>query len=143
MTYEKQREMITFVRGESGKPFEWGVRDCNTLALGCLDILTGCHEQFIDIAYGRYDDEASARKYAENYGLDLDGVLRRAGAVEVAGPPEPGDFLLVRKRGAPWLCTHIAISGTKFVTADPHMGCVIVLPLRALRPDYYIMRLEQ
>ena len=61
MNYKRERAMINYAVGEIGKPFEWGTRDCNTLALNCLDILTTGRENFICITEGYYDTEKQER----------------------------------------------------------------------------------
>jgi hypothetical protein len=116
-----------FLAEQEGRPFVWGQRDCNTLALQCLDILTGMtRPRFALIAQGRYHTEAGAHAFASTYPMTLDRVLRMAGAQEVSGgAPRAGDFLLVRRDGEPWLRAHVALNGMHCMTVDIEHGVTI------------------
>ena len=139
MSYENERAMIAFARGEVGKSFAWGLRDCNTLALQCLDILT-LRYGYADMAVDQYSDEVGARAHQLDNPTIVD-VLCNAGAVEGSFPPRAGDFLIVDRADEPWQRAHICV-GSKYISADPVLG-VALLPIRTLDPSFYILRIDQ
>lgn len=136
----READLLAFVHQEHGKPFAWGERDCNTLVLQCLDILTGCRPHFALIAFKRYATEAGAYAFQVDYPQTIDDVLRQAGAVDVEGDLQAGDFLLVQRDGEPWLRSHVCL-GEKFVTVSQDLG-VVILPIQMLDPSYFALRIK-
>lgn len=130
-----------FLREREGKPFKWGQTDCNVLALQCLDILTGMtRPHFALIAQGRYSTEAGALAFATTYPMSLGRILAMAGAQEVKGDCQPGDFILVQREGEPWLRAHICLNDSMCASSTPEHG-IIIIPCTWVEPGHTIMRL--
>ncbi|MDY7001093.1 MAG: hypothetical protein SVS15_04845 [Thermodesulfobacteriota bacterium] len=127
--------LLRFVDSQRGRPFQWGFRDCNTLALHILDMLTGV--RYAQKVCGRYKTELGAARFFQGFGLDWPGVLRKQGAVEVKpGFERLGDFLIVDMKK--WQACHVCL-GERAVTVTLKRGVEIV-PLAALE-KYRIFRL--
>ena len=124
-------KLIGFAEQELKLPFEWGFRDCNTLALRCLDLITG--GQYAAAVLGRYDTEKSAQAFQASFGRRIEDVLKEAGAVQVrSGFEQTGDFLVVDDGRWPWQLAHVCIGG-KVISAGPETG-VEMFKLSQIKP---------
>lgn len=114
---EADAELVRYVGGLLGQESAWGATDCNAVALGWVDRLTGLAP---DDVLGHYTNEQEAWQFCRGYGRTLGNVLAEAGLEELTVSPafaQPGDILLVD--GAdPWTMAHICV-GSWYVHAVP------------------------
>jgi|GEM_PF-2045301 len=128
--------LLRFVDSQRGKPFQWGFRDCNTLGLHILDMLTGA--QYAQKVRGRYGTEIGAIRFFKKCGLDwIRDLPEKFGATRIKpGFERAGDFLIVQTLR--WQACHVCL-GESAVTVTPERGVEIV-PLSVLDP-YRVFRL--
>ena len=87
-------ETIAFVEAEKGKPFKWGINDCNTFVLSYLDTVWG--RDLLKECYGKYDSKESAVEFQQNYPLMISDAIVETGAIKI--PPslaKTGDLLVI------------------------------------------------
>ena len=104
---KEHADLITFLEGQIGQPFIWGVRDCNILAGRCLDIILGTRHT--DQVVGKYRDAAAAAMFQASH-CTFKEILIDEGAMSI--DPQDctmGDFLLEQAKGEPWIRAHFCV----------------------------------
>lgn len=105
-----------------GSQFEWGVCDCNTLALEALDLIAGT--QLAVEVFGMYSNPKEASDFYRNYRLDWatwDG-FEKVGKNFV----QTGDFVIAKE--SDWCIPYI-------VVGDRAVSCFETHGVRACRLD--------
>lgn len=137
----RELALAGYLAEHQGRPFTWGVRDCNTVALGWLDIMAGTSE--LAAVLDQYSTEAEARQFQLEYGRTLRDVLAGAGLNLVPGGARfarTGDLLLVDVEGEPWTVGHVC-TAWELMSIDTGEGC-IMLPLASAPAGAELWRCE-
>lgn len=117
MNPERELALHQLARERRGMPFEWGRRDCNTLALEWLDMLTG--GKYADQVIGHYSSEAEAIEFCKGFGMSFTDLLIEAGAERIKDRFEQtGDFLVVNAPGELWQRVHVCM-GDQVLSVEP------------------------
>lgn len=113
MKTETHKALIRWADSVRGLPFEWGVRDCFTLAADALR-LQGA---------GEAEYSAGSEAEAHEAALQIEGSerLRAAGAVDIEpAMARDGDVLIVPAEG--WAETFYVVFGRYALTSAPEHG---------------------
>jgi len=111
-----EQKFTAYLQDQMGKPFEWGVNDCNTFVLNLLD-----HMLDTDLAkqvVGQYHDERSAYRFAKKIGFLKDYIKDYVVPVE-RNHAQTGDIILYTDKA--WDAGHICI-GNKTIAPDRELG---------------------
>lgn len=118
MNPELEKKIIEFASQETKKPFQWGVRDCNSLALRLID-LAFCRS-LAGAVCGKYDSFKSAVKFQAGFGQTMEQYIEAAGARKVkTGFEQTGDILIVK--GPDFHMVHVLVAG-QVLSAGPDHG---------------------
>lgn len=126
------RKVAAFAKEYLGKPFAWGVLDCNTLALDWASEVSGL--ALTSGIYGEYSTEEEAAMFAAGYPQTLAARAIEAGFAFVdTAHPRPGDLVIVWSPGDKFQRGHIAVGSGRVLSADEtrgvHLGLVRSLPM--------------
>ena len=113
-----EMRLIRFVNDELGKPFDWGKRDCSTLAVSCLREMVGD----LDTPWPPFDytNEREAVRFAKGKLSFHDFLIERFDARPVKPNFEQrGDFIF--GHNGLFDCCHVVL-GQKAVSVDPEQG---------------------
>lgn len=130
-------ELTKHINSQLGQPFTWGVCDCTTFALECVEVMIGRGLVKPEFTY-RTQDEALA--FAELHRVE-DALVEQCNAYRV--PPhtaKAGDLLIVPEYG--FECTHVCV-GRRAVVPIPNHG-VRAMPVEPIltNPDCYVLRID-
>ncbi|MCP4799459.1 MAG: hypothetical protein GY893_05860 [bacterium] len=114
-----------------GKPFIWGLFDCNTFVLDYMDHMLGT--DLLKEALGKYDNKRSAIRFQRDYPFMLKDAMYENGADEIhINRVSIGDILI--KDLGMFQAAHLVL-GNRVMSADEEKG-VISIPLAHLNFDY-------
>ena len=134
MITEKMLRLSGYIIGQQNKPFEWGIRDCNTFVATVNDLLTG-NKTLVNIV-NKYHDLKSAIRFQKEY-LTANQYLYKNGWREVNDLIRDGDVLTVEDRH--FTRAHVIFCGMVW-SVHEQLG-VVNAPLDAM-PEYKHWRLE-
>lgn len=129
--------LTKFINGQLGQPFEWGVRDCTTFALECVEVMLGRGLVKPEMTYCTQDE---ALAFAELHRVET-GLVEQCGAYRV--PPETakaGDLLIVPEYG--FECTHVCVGRRAVVPVPNHGVRAMPVGLIVQHPDCYVLRID-
>lgn len=107
MDIKLEMALIDFVKAKLGRPFAWGICDCNTLALEASDAVFGT--EMAEKVVGQYDTPDSAEQYRKSspWGSFIN-LIKENGFIEAQkGFEQTGDFLIVED--SRWEQVHICM----------------------------------
>ena len=120
-----------FAEKHLGKPFQWGVMDCNTFILEYMDLMLGT--QLLKEAFKKYNSKLSAAKFQREYPFMLRDALYEYGANEINVKAVNVGDVLIKDLGI-FQAAHLGL-GNRVMSVDEEHG-VISLPLDHLNFDY-------
>lgn len=101
---DAETRLMAYINAQQGKPFEWGVHDCATFALGCLDAQI---ETPMTLPEFTYRCEAGAIAFNERHPM-IEGLKARgATVVPDANYRQIGDVAVFMERNRP--CCHVLL----------------------------------
>ena len=112
-----EQKFTAYLQDQMGKPFEWGVNDCNTFVLNLLDHMLNT-KTIQPILDEPYNDERTAIKFAITHPTlreHLSAILKPV----KKGFAQTGDLIFVRD--GKWDAGHICI-GNKTIAPDRELG---------------------
>ena len=116
MNPKTEAALARFARSRNGQPFQWGLCDCNTIALEALDLLMGTQIAFE--VFGQYSTPSEANVFYSTYRrswIGIDGM-----GTEIKPPfASSGDFLVASD--GPFHVPHVVI-GPHALTCAPETG---------------------
>jgi hypothetical protein len=133
----KEIKLINFIKKNIGRPFAWGICDCNVVALEAMDATYGT--DLAGIIKGRYSSEAEAIEFMRNIEWkDWAEFLIEKGFIEgKKGFEQTGDLLIVSLPN--FDLVHIYMG--KSVMAVPLNMNVHTVPYAAMKQlDYRVWR---
>lgn len=68
MNQRIETELARFANSMIGMPFRWGVCDCNTFGVECLDLICGTQLSFEVV--GQYSSASTAKSFYRDFRLD-------------------------------------------------------------------------
>jgi hypothetical protein len=99
---DHHRALTDYINATLGLPFEWGVRDCVTYAIGALESMIGMEGEKPEFTYRTRED---AMEFAKSWRLK-DGMIAQLNAYEVPHHfHQPGDIAIVERDGLE--CAHV------------------------------------
>jgi hypothetical protein len=114
-----------------GKPFIWGLFDCNTFVLDYMDHMLGT--DLLKEALGKYDNKRSAIRFQRDYPFMLKDAMYENGAEEINIESVSIGDILIKDLGM-FQAAHLVL-GNRVMSADEEKG-VISIPLVHLNFDY-------
>ena len=101
-TRNHHQALTDYINASLGLPFEWGVRDCVTYAIGAIEAMLGRETDKPEFAYGTREE---AIEFAKAWSLET-GMVAQLGAYAVPRNfQQPGDIAIVRREGLE--CAHV------------------------------------
>lgn len=97
MKIQNHHQALTrYINASLGLPFEWGVRDCVTYAIGAIEAMIGQDTQKPDFTYRT---QKEALSFSKQWSLEA-GMWEQLNAYEVQKNfHQPGDILIARVGG--------------------------------------------